>query len=126
MGKKFPKVSIVHIETCLPDYFPGDSRPWVCIPAYRRTFASIRRDLENEVRQGMVVGSDTYARLLRRARMLPEEEIIAEKLMQKVCAAIRRDVRPAKKGERIAFRDIELPEYGDCVMAYFAIVVEQA
>lgn len=119
------RVSVHHVDTCLPDYFRGDSRPWLCIPAYRQTFASVRRALEHEVRHGAIGGSDDHARLLQGDMVRPEDENVANELVRKVCAAIRRDVRPAKKGDRIAFRDIELPEDGDdFVMAYFVIVVE--
>lgn len=119
------RVSIVHVDTCLPDYFRGDSRPWLCIPAYRQSFASVRRALEHEVRHGAIGGSDEHARLLQGDMVRPEDESVANELVRKVYAAIRRDVRPAKKGDRIAFRDIELPEDGDdFVMAYFVIVVE--
>lgn len=119
------RVSIVHVDTCLPDYFRGDSRPWLCIPAYRQSFASVRRALEDEVRQGAIGGHDDYARLLQGDMVRPEEEKLADELTRKVYAAIRRDVRPAKKGDRLVFRDIEPHEDGaDCVMAYFVILVE--
>ena len=118
------RVSIAHTDTCLPDYFSGDSRPWLCVPAYRQSFASVRRALENEVRQGAIGGSDDHALLLSGDMVRPDEESRADELTRKVYAAIRRDIRPAKKGDRLAFRDIELPEDGDCAMAYFVIIVE--
>ena len=120
------RVSIVHVDTCLPDYFRGDSQPWLCIPAYRQSFASVRRALEDEVRHGAIGGSDDYARLLSADMVRPEEESLADELTRKVYAAIRRDIKPAKKGDRLAFRDIEPPEdAGDCVMAYLVILVEE-
>lgn len=119
------RVSIVHTDTCLPDYFSGDSRPWVAIPAYRQTFASVRRALRDEIRQGAIGGNDDNARLLSADLVRPDEEKRADELTRKVYAAIARDIRPAKKGDRLAFRDVELPEDGDCVMAYFVIVVEE-
>lgn len=119
------KVSIVHTDTCLPDYFSGDSRPWLCIPAFPQSFASVRRALANEVRQGAIGGYDDNARLLSADMVRPEEEKRADELTMKVHAAIRRDIRPAKKGARIAFRDVELPtDYDDCVAAYFVIIVD--
>lgn len=120
------RVSIAHTDTCLPDYFSSDSRPWLCIPAYRQSFASVRRALEDEVRQGAVGGNDDHARLLSADMVRPDEESRADELTRKVYAAIRRDIRPAKKGDRLAFRDIELPEDGDYAMAYFVIIVEAA
>lgn len=118
------KVTIAHTDTCLPDYFSGDSRPWLCIPAYRQSFASVRRALEDEVRQGAIGGSDDDARLLSADLVRPDEERRADELTRKVYAAINRDIRPAKKGDRLAFRDIECPEDGESVMAYFVIIVE--
>lgn len=119
------KVSIAHTDTCLPDFFSGDSRPWLCIPAYRQSFASVRRALESEVRQGAIGGSDDHARLLSADMVRPEEERRADELTRKLYAAIRRDIRPARKGDRLAFRDIDIAEDGDCVMAYFVIIVEE-
>ena len=120
------KVSIAHTDTCLPDYFSGDSRPWLCIPAHRQTFASVRRALCDELRMGAIGGSDEHARLLSANMVRPDEESRADELTRKVYAAIRRDIRPAKKGDRLVFRDIGEP--GDCedmVMAYFVIIVEE-
>lgn len=121
------RVSIAHTDTCLPSYFSGDSRPWLCIPAYRQSFASVRRALEDEVRQGAIGGCDDHARLLQGDAVRPEEESLADELTRKVFSAIRRDIKPAKKGDRLAFRDVELPEseYAEPVMAYFVIIVER-
>ena len=118
------KVSIAHTDTCLPDYFSGDSRPWLSIPAYQQSFASVRRALENEVRQGAIGGNDGNARLLSADMVRPDEESRADELTRKVYAAIRRDIRPAKKGDRLAFRDIECADDGETIMAYFVIIVE--
>lgn len=118
------KVSIVHTDTCLPDYFSGDSRPWLCIPAFPQSFASVRRALADEVRQGAIGGSDDHARLLSADTMQPDEEVRADELTRKVHAAIRRDIKPAIKGGRIAFRDVEPAEDGDGYpIAYFIIIV---
>ena len=118
-------VTIAHTDTCLPDYFSGDSRPWLSVPAYRQSFASVRRALESEVRQGAIGGNDDNARLLSADMVRPGEESRADELTRKVYAAIRRDVRPVKKGDRLAFRDIELSEGdGETIMAYFVVIVE--
>ena len=69
--------------------------------------------------------SSDLARLLSADMVRPDEESRADRLTRKVYAAIRRDIRPAKKGDRLVFRDIELPEDDDCVMAYFVIIVEE-
>ena len=117
------KITIAHTDTCLPDCFSGDIRPWICVPAYRQSFASVRRALESKVRQGAIDGNDDDARLLSSDMVRTDEEDRAYTLTRKLYAAIRRDVRPARKGDRFAFRDIERPEDGETVMAYFVIIV---
>ena len=119
------KVTIAHVDTCLSGYFSGNSRPWLAIPARRMSFADVRRELESEVRQGAIGGNDDHARLLTRDQVEPEEEVRADELRRKLYAAIRRDVKPRRKGARLAFRDIETDEDADSVMAYFVVIVEE-
>lgn len=114
------KVSIVHTDTCLPDYFSGDARPWICVPAYRQSFASVRRALRDELRMGAIGGCNDDARLLSADMVRHGEESRADELTRKVYAAINRDIVPAKKGGRLAFRE----KLDDEVMAYFVIIVE--
>ncbi len=118
------KVSIVHADTCLSDYWGGHHLAHVQIPAYRRSFASVRRDIESEIRAGAVAGSDDTVRLLVGDMLEPGEEKRAEVLRRKVYAAIRRDIRPRVKGSRLVFRDIEPSEDDETVWAFFVIVVE--
>lgn len=123
------KVSIAHADTCLPDYWSGDPRPHLQIPVhYGMTFAAVRRELENEVRQGAVAGYDDNARLLSGDMVRPDEEKRADELTRKVYAAIRRDIRPRRKGARNAFPDLErLPDDWDgpeCY-AFFVIIIEE-
>mgnify|MGYP007122235335 CR=1 FL=1 len=119
------KVSIAHVDTCLPGYFGGNSRPWLCVPAFPQSFASVRRALENELAQGAIGGCDDHARLLQGDMVRPGDESRADTLRRKTYAAIRRDVTPARKGDRLVFRDIALPDDDDdYVMAYFVILVE--
>lgn len=115
------KVSIVHADTCYSDFWPGHHRPHICIPAYRQSFANVRRSLESEIRQAAVMGSDDDARLLSSDMVRDSEVKRADQLTRKVYAAIRRDIRPAKKGNRLAFRD-NAPD--DEAMGYFVILVE--
>ena len=121
------KVSIAHADTCLSDYWRGDSRPHLQITAHPMTFAAVRRALESEVRQGAVMGSDDNARLLSADFVRPGEEKRADELTRKVYAAIRRDVKPAKRGNRLAFRDIDISEddFSESVYAFFVIMVEE-
>lgn len=97
--------------------------PHVQIPAYRQSFASVRAAIMDELRQGAVMGSDDDARLMSGDMVWPDEEKRADALTRAAYAAIRRDVRPAKKGERLAFRDIAGDEDCETVYAYFVFEV---
>ena len=119
------KVSIVHADTCLPDFWSGHHLPHVSIPAYPQSFASVRRAIVNEIRMGAVMGAVDDARLLSADMVRPDEEARADLLTRKVYAAINRDIKPGRKGARLAFRDVEEPnDCEDSVNAYFVIVVE--
>lgn len=120
------KVSIAHADTCLPDFWTGHHLPHVQIPAYPQSFASVRRAIADEIRHGAVMGSDDGARLLSADMVRPCEEARADRLTRKVYAAINRDIRPGKRGGRVAFRDVEINDSDCCesVYAYFVIIVE--
>ena len=120
------KVSIAHADTCLSDYWSGHHLPHVQIPAYRQSFASVRNAIKSEIAQGAVMGSDRDAQLLSHDLIAPEDEAYADKLTRKVYAAINRDVRPARRGDRLAFRDIDPSDCEETVWAYFVIVVGES
>lgn len=112
------KVSIVHADTCLPDYWSGHHRPHVQIPCTRQrmSFAEIRQLIRNEIAQGAVAGSDNDTRLLSWDVVADEKR--ADALTRKVYAAINRDIRGAKKGQRF------VDAGDDEVCMFFVIVVE--
>ena len=58
------KVSIAYTDTCLPDYFGGDSRPWVCVPVTERGYTSreLRAVILSEFAQGAIGGNDPLMR----------------------------------------------------------------
>lgn len=119
------KVTIAHADTCLPDYWGSHHLPHVMIPAYPQSFASVRRAIADEIRMGAVMGADDDARLLSADMVRPCEESRADMLTRKVYAAINRDIKPARKGDRLAFRDVEVSDdCGESVYAYFVIIVE--
>ena len=120
------KVSIAHADTCLSDYWSGDARPHLQVSAYRMTFAELRRQLRNEIRMGAIAGSDENAMLLSADMVRPDNEKRAAMLTRKVYAAINRDIRPAKKGDRLCFRDI-VPgdDDSDECYAFFVILVNE-
>jgi hypothetical protein len=110
------KLTIAHADTCLSDYWRGDSRPHLQVAAYPRTLASVRAELEGELNAGAIGGSDDLARLLS------DGDPAA---CRAVRAAIRRDVRGARKGQRMAFQDCDpAGDDGDTVWAYFVIIRE--
>lgn len=104
------KVTIAHADTCLPDYWGGHHLPHVSVCAYRRSFASVRREILSEVAQGAIAG---------------DYEALERVPLSKIRAAVRRDIRPAKKGDRLAFRDILPDPEGDLpILAYFVFIIE--
>ena len=116
-------VTIAHADTCLPDYWSGHHMPHVQIGVYRgMTLAAVRDAIRNEICQGAVMGSDDDSRLLCADMVRPGEEKRADELTRKVYAAINRDVRGAKKGQRTAFHDLDRDNF-DCY-AFFVIVIE--
>lgn len=73
-GTKNMKVTIAHADTCLRDYWSGHHLPHLQIPAYRMTFAELRRQLRDEIREGAVAGADDDTRLLSGNLVRPEEK----------------------------------------------------
>lgn len=110
-----------HADTCLPDYWGGHHRAHVQIPVYRGMSPKAVRDaIASELRQGAVAGSDRLADLLSADMVAPEDEKLADAVTRAAYAAIRRDVRPAKKGARRLFLDLEPEtEDGESVCAFF-------
>ena len=123
------KLNIVCTDVCLPDYFSGDSRPWLCIPVDgRTTFKQVRDMLKDEVRQGAFGGFNDLYTLLA-ADWLPERYVKkADKAIKALYAAINRDIKPVKKGARCVFPDLEKSTENDdgfdSVYAYFVITEE--
>jgi hypothetical protein len=54
------KVNIAYTDICLPDYFSGDSRPWVALYPSEKGYTSreLREYILSEFRQGAVGGND--------------------------------------------------------------------
>lgn len=114
------KMNCSHVDTCLPDYWRGHHLPHVQIVAYNgMSFAAVRDAIRDELRQGAVMGSDDIARMLAADLVWPDEEKRADAVTRAAYAAINRDVKPAKKGARNAFPDLEKTDSDDSVYAYF-------
>lgn len=116
------KLELVHADTCLPDYWPGHHRAHVQIPVTPgMSGQAIRNAIKAELVQGAVMGSDHIAHMLSDC-VAPAEQAEAEKVYRAALAAVNR-MRPAKKGQRRFFLDVETgEEYDDIVYAFFVFV----
>lgn len=117
------KLEIVHADTCLPDYWSGHHRAHVQIPVTPgMSLTDIREAIRSEIVQGAVAGSDDIAFLLSADYVGADREAEADKVTKATYAAINR-MRPARKGQRRFFTDIETgEEHDDTVYAFFVIV----
>lgn len=54
------KVTIAYTDTCLPEYFGGDSRPWVVVSPTEAGYTSreLREAILSEFSSGLIGGSD--------------------------------------------------------------------
>ena len=122
-GSKIMKLEIVHIDTCLPDYWSGHHCAHVQIPIIPgMSMKDIKEAIKHEIAQGAVMGSDDIAFLLASDYVGAEREDEAVKVTKAVYAAINR-MRPARKGQRRFFTDIEAnDEDTEPVYAFFLIV----
>lgn len=103
------KLECYHIDTCLPDYFSGDSRPWLCIPIYEgMRISDVKTDLIDELNMGAIGGNLYY------------EIRESDQFHKRAKAAIKR-IKHVDGGNRLIFQDVEFPdnEYCDYVRAYF-------
>ena len=122
------KMSCVHADTCLPDFWSGHHLPHVSIPVHNgMSFKAVREEIIAELRHGFVMGNSEDAELMRFDLVSPDKEARADALTRAAYAAVNRDVKPAKKGARNAFPDLEpdLEPDSDEVYAYFVFVTEE-
>ncbi len=107
------KLNCQHADTCLSDYWSGHHLAHVQIPVYRGMTPKATRDaLHSELNQGAIAGSD--------ARTRDDSGAVGDAWFKAAHAAINRDVKPAKKGARRLFLDLEPEtEDGDTVYAFF-------
>lgn len=116
-------VNVYHVDTCLPDYWPGTTKPYMQIPVHRRTtYKEMRELLFEEVRQGMVQGAGTVARLLSSDFVGAENDKVADLLTRRLIAAIKEDVAPEGRASRFPFFRT-LPDDAEGVYAFFIIEV---
>ena len=122
------KMTCSHVDTCLSDYWAGHHLPHVMIPITRRkmSLAEIRRAIRSEIAQGAVMGNGDDARLLSADMVRPGEEKRADALTAAAYAAINRDVKGARKGQRYADTGVtEFGEDADTAYMFFVFTVEE-
>ena len=123
------KMTCSHAGTCLSDYWSGHHLPHVMIPVTRRkmSLAEIRRAIRSEIVQGAVMGNGDDARLLSADMARPEEEKRADALTAAAYAAINRDVKGARKGQRYVDTGVEMTddEHVETVWLFFVFTVEE-
>lgn len=116
------KFDCVHVDTCLPDYRSGHHLPHVAIPVWHgMKLSEIKQALRDEIRWGYIMGNNEDARLLSADFISsPEDEKLADKLIKAVYAAISR-LKPAKKGQRRFFKELDksVDDSDESVYAYF-------
>jgi len=80
----------------------------------------IKQAIGRELREGAVMGSDDQARLLSADMVRPHEDKLADQLTRATYAAVNR-MKPAKKGQRKFFTDLETDDSEDreTVWAFF-------
>lgn len=112
-----------HADICLPDYWSGHHLPHVQIPVYPgMTLKAIKQAIKDELRQGAVAGSTDEARMLSADLVRPDEEKQADRVTRAAYAAVNR-MKPAKRGQRRFFKDIEpSDESSNTVYAFFVFM----
>lgn len=86
-------VSVAYTDQCLPDYFRGDSRPWVCIPVTERGYTSreLREAIKSEFAQGATGGHDP---ILSDCIIDENRQALADKFYSKALqACLNRDIK---------------------------------
>lgn len=120
------KLTIKHVNTCLPDYWSGHHQAYVQIPVWNgMTIRQVRLALRDEIRQGAVSGNDEIAHLLSWDLVPEGKEKEADQLTKAVYAAINR-VKQNGRGRKNLFPDLEkeTDDYCGSVYAYFLIEEE--
>lgn len=116
------KLEIVHVDTCLSDYWTGHHRAHVQIPVVPgMSGKDIRDAIKSEISQGAVMGSDDIAFLLSADYVGADREADADRVTKAAYAAINR-MRPARKGQRRFFTDVEYSEECETVYAFFVLI----
>lgn len=118
------KLECAHADTCLSCYWSGHHLPHVQIQVHPgMTLRAIKDAIKSELAQGAIAGSDNNARLLSADMVRPDEEKAANAITKAAYATVNR-MKPARKGQRRFFQDVEISEddCSDTVYAFFVFV----
>lgn len=116
-------LNCVLADVCLSDYWGGHHLPHVQIPVYKgMTLKEIKEAIRQAIRWGEVMGSCDAAYLLAAEWVGPDNEKAAERITRQAYAAINR-IKPAKKGQRKFFLDLEEQGEDDCSESVYAFFV---
>ena len=116
------KLECCYADTCLPDYWSGHHLPHVMIPIRKgMTLKEIKEYIKLELSNGAIMGSTENARLLSADLVRADEVKQADMVTRAAYAAVNR-IKPANKGQRRFFNDIEFDEF-ETVYAFFVFVV---
>lgn len=120
------KVSIAYTETCLPDYFGGDSRPWVAIYTTEKGYTSreLRKEILNEFRLNAVGGSHWIT-----AEYIPqpEKQKLADRFYSKLLpACLNREIKYRGKAAKLPREYLELDDdFNDCPVLFIVFNIEE-
>lgn len=106
--KRLKRVEIAYTDTCLPDYFGGDSRPWVTIQPTASGYTSkeLRQAILSEFSQGAYGGSDpVLCDFIQDKTEQDNAEIFYSKLLK---ACLNRDIHFRGKAHKLRdFPDLD-------------------
>lgn len=111
------KLTCVHADTCLPDYWGGHHLPHVAVPVSRdTTFADLRTMIIDELRMGAVAGADAT----------PEDTYENDEWYYAAIRAVMCDLQPPDRGVEYPFHDLDVSDDEDAesVYAYFVFIRE--
>lgn len=105
------KISIAYVDTCLPDYFGGDHRPWVALYPSETGYTSreLREYILSEFSLGAIGGSDPVAWDYIGSET---EQKRADKFYAKLSPALNREIK--FRGKKHKLSEYGIKESDDC------------
>ena len=100
------KFDLIHTDTCLSDYFSGDSRPFFTLPIYSHmNINEICEHLISELSQGALGGSLNFD---------VQESELFHYLAEQAIKQLKMDCIERNGIDYIYFKNVEEPEEEDC------------